>query len=310
MSRKAKPAAAQETLRLIDLFLESLAAEQGASRNTLMAYGRDLNDFFCTAGMPAEAVGRKHVTAYLARLHGKGLSGATAARRLSALKRFYTFLYSEGIITDDPAAGIEGPQKARRLPKFLDEKEVDALLAAAEERAGTGRLSGLRDHVLIELLYATGMRVSELVALKKRSVMGDPRIILVHGKGDKERMVPVGKSAQDALQYYLKALKEDAKAADSPWLFPSASKSGHLSRVRAHQIIKSLTAAAGLDAARVSPHVLRHAFATHLLNHGADLRSVQKMLGHADISTTQIYTHVVDERLRTLLESSHPLARK
>jgi integrase/recombinase XerD len=231
---------------------------------------------------------------------------STAARRLSALRQFFRFLYAEGLRADDPCGILDSPRRGRALPKILQEDEVDRLLAAAAARPGP---EGCRLNALVELCYATGMRVSELVGLPLAAVARDPRVLIVRGKGDKERMVPLGDSARRAIRSYLAARDRFVGKTDvSPWLFPGRAGQ-HLTRHRFAQLLKELAGEAGIDHRRVSPHVLRHAFASHLLHHGADLRAVQQMLGHADISTTQIYTHVLDERLRRLVAEHHPLAK-
>lgn len=306
---KTRPAVALS--RPVELFLEMLMVERGASANTLDAYRRDLRDFagfLRTRGRTPETADTDDIRAYLNALSSAGLSARTAARRLSVLRQFCRFLFAENIRGDDPSAVIDSPRRGRPLPKVLDEAEVDALLTAARARPGP---EGLRLTALLELLYATGLRVSELVSLPLAAVARGPRFLIVRGKGDKERMVPLSEPSRDALKAYTPVRGRFLPdGADSPFLFPSRGGDGYLTRQRFGQLLKSLAAAAGLDPARVSPHVLRHAFATHLLNRGADLRSVQKMLGHADISTTQIYTHVLEERLRTLVSEHHPLARK
>lgn len=293
-----------------EAFLEMMAAERGAVRNTLEAYGRDLGDaetWLAGRGRELADAGTADLRAYLAAAEAAGVAPRTAARRLSALRQFYRFLYAEGRRGDDPTATLDAPQRGRPLPKILSESEVDALLDAARDRPGP---EGLRLVCLLELLYATGLRVSELVGLPYATVARDPRVLIVRGKGGKERMVPLTAAAMAAIAAY-KAVRGAFLAAGetSPHLFPSRGESGHLTRRRFGQLLDELAIEAGLDPAKVSPHVLRHAFATHLLDHGADLRSVQQMLGHADISTTQIYTHVLAERLRALVEAHHPLAR-
>lgn len=293
-----------------ETFLEMMAAERGAARNTLEAYGRDLGDaeaWLASRGRELADAGTADLRAYLAAAEAAGVAPRTAARRLSALRQFFRFLYAEGRRGDDPTATLDAPQRGRPLPKILSESEVDALLDAARDRPGP---EGLRLVCLLELLYATGLRVSELVGLPYATVARDPRVLIVRGKGGKERMVPLTAAAMAAIAAY-KAVRGVFLAAGetSPHLFPSRGESGHLTRRRFGQLLDETAIEAGLDPAKVSPHVLRHAFATHLLDHGADLRSVQQMLGHADISTTQIYTHVLAERLRALVEAHHPLAR-
>jgi integrase/recombinase XerD len=296
-----------------------IAAERGAALNTIEAYRSDLENFaaFTAArGRDVAAAGTEDLRAYLAKLNAAGMAPRTAARRLSALRQFHGFLFGEGLRPDDPTAIIDSPRQGRPLPKVLSEAEVDRLLAAARSRPG---VEGLRLNALLELLYATGLRVSELVALPASAAARDARVLIVRGKGGKERMVPLSGPARAALARYRAArsrgrLREGrparAPARESRWLFPSRGRSGHLTRQRVGQLLKGLAIEAGIDPAKVSPHVLRHAFASHLLAHGADLRSVQKMLGHADISTTQIYTHVLSERLKALVRDHHPLAQR
>jgi len=292
----------------VENFLEMLAVERGASLRTLEAYRRDLDDVAAVLkGDPAKA-DTAGLRAYLDYMNRQGLAPRTAARRLSCLRQFYKFLYAEGARADDPAAPVESPRLGRPLPKYLTAREVEDLLAAA--RGLEGR-QGLRATALLELLYATGLRVSELVTLPLTAVpRNNKAVIVVRGKGSKERMVPVGEAALAALAGYLTVRESyiPRSAKGSRWLFPSDSREGHLTRVGFGQMLKDIAVAAGLSPSRVSPHVLRHCFATHLLANGADLRSLQQMLGHADISTTQIYTHVLDERLRKLVSEKHPLA--
>jgi integrase/recombinase XerD len=299
--------------RLIDLYLDMLAAERGAARNTLEAYRRDLEDF--AADLKGSAIAgatSEDIRGYLARLAGRDLSAATVARRLSAVRQLYRFLYAEGLRKDDPAAAIEGPKRGRPLPKVLSVKHVDQLLTQAREgiddaeRPISVRLRASRLACLLELLYATGLRVSELVTLPASAARLNERMLIVRGKGDKERLVPLNEAAKRAMRDYL-ALREEADLKSSKWLFPSFGESGHLTRQHFARDLKVLAAAAGLRPTQVSPHVLRHAFASHLLQNGADLRSVQTLLGHADISTTQIYTHVLEERLKSLVRDLHPL---
>jgi integrase/recombinase XerD len=294
---------------LIDAFLEMLIAERGASANTVQAYRRDLAD---AAGFLADRrtgladVDTDGLRAYFAALEARDLKPRTAARRLSALRQFYRFLYSDGLRADDPTGALDSPRQGRPLPKILSEAEVDALLDAARDRDGA---EGVRMTCMLELLYATGLRVSELVGLPLAAVARDPRVILVRGKGGKERMVPLTEAAIEAVEAW-RAVRGAyvPTGQDSRYLFPSRSEEGHLTRRRLGQLLKELAIDSGIDPAKVSPHVMRHAFATHLLHHGADLRSLQQMLGHADISTTQIYTHVLGERLKTLVATHHPLA--
>jgi len=284
-----------------------LSAERGAARNTLIAYRRDLSDYASFLSGRASSLlhaDREGVTAYLARVAAEGLAASTAARKLSAIRQFHKFLCAEGLREDDPTRIIASPRAGRRLPRVLSIAEVDRLLATAEEAAG---LPGPRQedarrlHVLLEMLYATGLRVSELVGLPRAAVMREASYLTVKGKGGRERVVPLNDRARDALMAWL------AASPPGRHLFPASGESGHLARQVFGRDLKLLAGAAGIAAARVSPHVLRHAFASHLLQGGADLRVVQTLLGHADISTTQIYTHVLDERLRQLVESAHPL---
>jgi len=303
--------------RWISSFLEAQAAEQGAARNTLLAYGRDLKDFADWLDRRASdfaRAARDDVEAYLIWTEAQGLSKATRARRLSAIRQMYRFAHEDGLRSDNPALPIRGPGRVQRLPQALTQTEVAALLDAT---ATYGPASDQpRNRCLMELIYATGMRVSELVELPVAAVRGDPRMILVRGKGGKERMVPLSTPAKDALAAWLAirdALEDTARASGRPaskYLFPSTGKDGHLSRQAFHLLVKSLALAAGLDPAAVTPHTLRHAFATHLLEGGADLRVIQTLLGHADLATTEIYTHVLDERLRQLVLTHHPLARQ
>jgi integrase/recombinase XerD len=299
-----------QSRRHLESFLEMLSAERGAAANTLEAYERDLldcADFLTRRRQSLATATAQDLRAYLARQAQAGMAPRTAARRLSALRQFFRFLYSEELRADDPTAGIDSPRRGRDLPKILSEAEVDALLAAARARSGP---EGLRLSALVELLYATGMRISELVALPRAAVARDPDFLLVRGKGGRERLVPLSEPARRAVADYLKVRAAFLRGErESPWLFPSRAASGHLTRHRVAQLLKELAIAAGLEPAKVSPHVLRHAFASHLLHHGADLRAVQQMLGHADISTTQIYTHVLGERLKRLVEAHHPLAQ-
>jgi integrase/recombinase XerD len=299
---------------LIEHFLDMLAAERGASQNTLDAYRRDLTDFaadLAAARCAIATADSNDLRAHLERLSRRGLAATSVARRLSAMRQFYRFLYSEGHRGDDPAAAIEGPRRGRSLPKVLSVEEVDRLLARA--RAGMAakshseRLRAARLACLLEVLYATGLRVSELVALPQAAARRDQRMLVVRGKGGRERLVPLNDSAKRAIADYL-ALRSEAKGGQSKWLFPSFGASGHISRQHFARDLKALAAAAGIAPSKVSPHVLRHAFASHLLQNGADLRVVQTLLGHADISTTQIYTHVLSERLKSLVRDLHPLA--
>ncbi len=289
-----------------------LMAERNAARNTRDAYERDLNDLAGFLGRrrlrPGEA-GTGQLRDYLASLARAGMAPRSQARRLSALRQFYKFLAAEGIRLDDPTATLDAPRLGRSLPKLLGEQEVGRLITAA--RAMPAGAERCRLVLLVELLYGAGLRVSELVGLPLAAVLRQARVLVLRGKGGKERMVPLGEPVRAALADYL-AEREFflVKGKPSPWLFASRGAKGHLTRQRLTQLLKSLAPAAGIDPARLSPHVLRHAFATHLLDHGADLRSVQKMLGHADIATTQIYTHVSGDRLTKLVEAHHPLSDK
>jgi len=311
----ARPKAAGNAT-LIELFLDMIAAERGASVNTLDAYRRDLADFSADLTVKNQTIAAADsdaLRAYLGRLSKRQLAPASVARRLSAIRQLYRFLYSEGRRGDDPAAAIEGPKRGRRLPKVLSIREVDELLAqaktATQSESKSERLRAARMECLLEVLYATGLRVSELVALPDSAARRDQRMLVIRGKGGRERLVPLNDAARRTMKDYL-ALREEAKADKSKWLFPSFGESGHLTRQHFARELKALAASAGLKAAQVSPHVLRHAFASHLLQNGADLRVVQTLLGHADISTTQIYTHVLEERLKSLVRDLHPLAEK
>jgi integrase/recombinase XerD len=309
--------------KLINLFLDMIAAEQGAGPNTLDAYRRDLTDFseFLTrSGQNFARAETQGLRDYLADLDGRGFKSSSVARRLSAMRHLYRFLLNERIRSDDPAAILSGPKRGRGLPKVLSISDVDRLLTHAKalgevpEATAPQRLRAMRLYCLLEVLYATGLRVSELVTLPRAAARHDARMIVVRGKGDKERLVPLNETSRQAMADYLaamEALKPAKQGAASPkWLFPSFGESGHLSRQHFARDLKQLAAAAGLAPRLVSPHVLRHAFASHLLHNGADLRIVQTLLGHTDISTTQIYTHVVEERLKSLVRDLHPLAEK
>lgn len=301
----------------ISTFLQAQAAELGAATNTLLAYGRDLKDFAAWLEhrkTSFEQADRDRIEAYLIDCDAQGLSRATRARRLSAIKQLYRFAFEEGWREANPAIQIKGPGRKKQLPKTLDVPEVDRLLEAARQ-TGRSPADRIRNTCLMELLYATGMRVTELVSLPVSSARGDPRMLLVLGKGGKERMVPLSPPARDALAIWL---EERDKAEDasvekggsrSKFLFPSRGKSGHLTRHRFFLLVKELAVQGGVSPEKVTPHTLRHAFATHLLANGADLRSIQTLLGHADIATTEIYTHVLDERLSELVLEHHPLAK-
>ncbi|MDB5540022.1 MAG: XerD [Devosia sp.] len=296
---------------LVESFLEMMSVERGAARNTIEAYRRDLSDycgFLGRRGTGPTAAGREQVTQYLAFLAAEGIAASSSARKLSAIRQFHKFLAADAVRGDDPTRIVPSPKARRGLPKILTIAEIDRLLTVAEaeveapdatdaQRAMAGRL-----YLLLELLYATGMRVSELVELKRAAVMRDASFLTIRGKGGKERIVPLTDRARDAVKAYLGKLEPGV------WLFPAGGETGHLSRQVFARELKGLAGRAGIGAARVSPHVLRHAFASHLLAGGADLRVVQTLLGHSDISTTQIYTHVLDDKLRSLVESHHPLA--
>ena len=303
--------------RWISAFLEAIAAEQDAARNTRLAYGRDLADFALwldRRGGGVDTADRAAVEAYLVFCDAQGLSRATRARRLSAIRQLYRFAFEEGWRGDNPALRITGPGKTATLPGTLSQDEVAALLAASD---ATGRNPGeaLRNRALMELTYATGLRVSELAGLPVAAVRGDPGVILVRGKGGKERMVPLSGPARAALAAWLAARDEADAAAQEQGrpaaraLFPGRGAGGHMTRQQIFRLVKQIAARAGLDPAQVTPHTLRHAFATHLLQGGADLRVIQTLLGHADLSTTEIYTHVLDEHLTRLVHDHHPLAR-
>jgi integrase/recombinase XerD len=295
-----------------------LTAERGAAAHTLEAYTRDLVDFLAflaAKGKKAKTATPDHIRAYLAALARKGLAPTSRARKLSAIRQFFRFLLGEGLCKSDPCSAIDSPRLGRPLPKILSLAEVETLLQTAKgasENAeeGIGRRRALRLYAALETLYATGLRVSELIALPRNVLTADDRVLTVKGKGGRERLVPLNETAQGALQAHLAAVRADEREGKraSVWLFPS-SGGEHLTRQRFGQELKALALAAGIEPARVSPHVLRHAFASHLLERGADLRTVQQLLGHADISTTQIYTHVIEERLRRLVEEHHPLAQ-
>jgi len=302
---------------LVELFLDMLAAERGAGKNTLDAYRNDLADLgshLRAAGKRIAAAKTDDLRVFLSALAERGFKASSLARRLSAVRQLYRFLYAEGKRSDDPAAVLEGPKRGRSLPKVLSIAEVDALLAQARkemedaEAPAGKRLRTARLLSLLEVVYATGLRVSELVALPASAAKRDQRMLVVRGKGGKERLVPLNQAAKRAMADYLKLRAEVGGEAESKWLFPSFGESGHLTRQHFARELKTLGAACGIAPARLSPHVLRHAFASHLLHNGADLRVVQTLLGHADISTTQIYTHVLEERLKALVRDLHPLA--
>ena len=302
----------------IATFLEAQAAELDAARNTQLAYARDLKDFDDWLGARAvtlEVAARGDVESYLIYCDAQGLARATRARRLSAIRQLYRFAFEEGWRSDNPAIEITGPGRDQRLPKVLSVAEVDALLTAARTM-GARPEDRLRNTCMIEVLYATGMRVSELVALPVAAARGDPRMLLIAGKGGKERMVPLSPPARAAMAAWLVQRDADQAAAKakgrpaSKFLFPSSGKLGHLTRHMFYLLIKDMAVQAGISPAKVTPHTLRHAFATHLLANGADLRAIQTLLGHADVATTEIYTHVLDARLQALVLEHHPLARE
>lgn len=318
MNAKAK--AAKGDLR--DLFLDMIATERNASRNTLDAYRRDLDDYAAfLSGRKNNFLkaGTQTIRDYLSALAKRELAAASVARKLSAIRQLHRFLYTEGKRADDPAAVLEGPRRGRPLPKIMTVGEVTKLLAAAHEQAAQGgdtteararRLRALRLAALLELLYASGLRISELISLPVTAARTKNDAIIVRGKGNKERLVPIGEAAKRAMKAYLDACGETVKASGQRWLFPSFGESGHVTRQHVARELKALAACAGIAPSKISPHVLRHAFASHLLANGADLRVVQALLGHADISTTQIYTHVLDERLKNMVRDLHPMAEK
>lgn len=305
--------------RLVKAFLAMLAAERGAAANTLAAYGRDLADYAeFLAGRGRDPVGAatSDVQSYLVDLEARGFRPSSAARRLSSLRQFHKFLQLEGERSDDPSLVLEGPRQGRRLPKTLSEAEVERLLLVTAEgiddagRPFGERLRAARMACLLEVLYATGLRVSELVALPARAAATRDPFLTIRGKGGSERLVPLSGPAREAIRRFRDLIADRQGLASSPWLYPSDSESGHLTRQAFARDLKAAAAAAGISPARVSPHVLRHAFASHLLQNGADLRVVQELLGHADVSTTQIYTHVLDERMKAMVRDLHPLAEK
>jgi integrase/recombinase XerD len=305
-------------LHHLEAFLEMLGAERGAAAKTLEAYRADLVDyagFLSRRGRPPANGRIEDLRAYLKSLAERGLAASSTARRLSALRQFHKFLYAEGVREDDPTGTIESPRKGRPLPKVLSEDDVDRLLATARASAHApdisppARLRAMRLYCLLEVLYATGLRVSELVALPRAAAHAEARFLTVRGKGGRERIVPLNDAAKDAMADFT-ALQAASpkKGRETRWLFPSSGRSGMWTRQSLARDLKTLALAAGIAPGLVSPHVIRHAFASHLLAHGADLRAVQQMLGHADISTTQIYTHVLEERLKRLVREHHPLA--
>jgi len=309
----SKPSASN---RHVDRFLEMMSAERGAAENSLQAYGRDLAHyvtFLETRGVALLSSSSDNIRAYLVSLEEQGFARTTAARRLSAVRQFHQFIHGEGVVALNPAAIVESPKAGRPLPKILSTQDIDLLLAEASVRVsraeGKARFKTERLYCLLELLAATGLRVSELVGLTVRAVTSDDGFLAIRGKGGRERLVPISDQARKVLQAYLKTLALQA-GAEAKWLFPSHGASGCLTRQHFALELKALAAACGIDPGKISPHVLRHAFASYLLECGADLRAVQQMLGHADISTTQIYTHVQAGRLQAVVESHHPLAKK
>ena len=329
MARHAKKSATRSGAGEAGLFLDMLAAERGAGANTLDAYARDLDDlsgWLAAQGRAVKDASTQDLRGYLGALADQGFKASSVARRLSAVRQFYRFLYAENLRGDDPAAVLEGPKRGRTLPKVLTIAEVDRLLEAARDaiadadKSAAQRLRAARLYCLLEIVYATGLRVSELVSLPASAARRDQRMLVIRGKGNKERLVPLNDAARKAMADYLAlrdtagkatkpAGKKDGKSgSDSKWLFPAFGEAGHLSRQLFARELKALATACGFAAERVSPHVLRHAFASHLLHNGADLRVVQTLLGHADIATTQIYTHVLEERLKSLVRDLHPLA--
>jgi integrase/recombinase XerD len=310
--------------KLTGLFLDMLAAEQGAGENTLQAYRRDIEDlsaFLSRSRQNFETVQTEKLRDYLGDLDTRGFKSSSVARRLSAMRHLFRFLLNERIRSEDPAAILSGPKRGRGLPKVLSISDVDRMLTRAKElsqaadASSSQRLRALRLYCLLEVLYASGLRVSELVSLPRSAARTDGRMIVVRGKGNKERLVPLNDASRQAMSDHLAATEtaksgKDSNAPPSKWLFPSFGESGHLTRQHFARDLKELAAASGLSPRLVSPHVLRHAFASHLLHNGADLRIVQTLLGHTDISTTQIYTHVVEERLKSLVRDLHPLAEK
>jgi integrase/recombinase XerD len=310
MLRKKRAQPKPPSSHQVEIFLEMMVAERGASVNTIAAYRRDLGEFgvfMMRRERSIEAAEAKNIQDYLAQLKSKGRAATTHARKLSVLKQFFQFLYAERFREDDPSSRIDAPKTGRALPKYLGEVEVENLLAAAREQTGP---SGTRLTALVELLYATGLRVSELVGLPLAAISRDGQMVLVRGKGNKERMVPLSDPARDAIADYMEIRPGFLiQGKPSNFLFPTKAKEGHLTRAGFGLLLKDLAIVAGIEPKRVSPHVLRHSFASHMLAHGADLRTLQQLLGHADISTTQIYTHVLEERLKNLVTRSHPLAQ-
>ena len=310
MLRKKRVGSKLPPSHQVEIFLEMMAAERGASGNTIEAYQRDLgefNVFMMWRKRNIESADTKNIQDYFSQLKIKGRTSTTHARKLSVLKQFYQFLYAECLRDDDPSARLDGPKTGRALPKYLSENEMDKLLAATRLETGP---SSVRMTALVELLYATGLRVSELVGLPLAAIARDAQVVLVRGKGNKERIVPLSDPARGAVAAYLEFRPVFIKKGIvSKFLFPSKAKEGHLTRAGFGLLLKNLAVVAGIEPKRVSPHVLRHSFASHMLAHGADLRTLQQLLGHEDISTTQIYTHVLEEHLKNLVVRSHPLAK-
>ena len=314
---RSTPSLSSASSSELSLFIEMLMAERGAASHTVSAYARDLSDFLtflATKKTAAAAASADDVRAYLEVLAADGLAPTSRARKLSAIRQFFRFLLAEGVRTDDPTSAIDSPKRGRPLPKVLSLAEVETLIGTAKEACasapdGSQRRRAYRLNALLETLYASGLRVSELVALPRNVLAVDDRVLTIKGKGGRERLVPLNDAAREALSAYLGVMAQEPALKASPFLFPTGDGGQHMTRQRLGQELKALALAAGLDPARVSPHVLRHAFASHLLERGADLRTVQQLLGHADISTTQIYTHVIEERLRRLVEEHHPLAK-
>jgi integrase/recombinase XerD len=297
---------------LIEAFLEMMSAERGAGANTLAAYARDLADFASFAKSGVASATREDIRAYLAHLNKSGLSASSQARRLSALRQFFAFLYGEGTRKDNPTEAVEAPKLSRPLPKILSARDVEAMIAAAAGEEDSPEATRLT--CIVEMLYAAGLRVSELAGLPLQAVKTRDNFILVKGKGNKERLAPLNASARAAIEAYLDVrvefLPKGPRSAHAErFLFCSRAAEGYLSRQRLYQLLKGLALKAGIDPAKVSPHVLRHAFATHLVEGGADLRSVQTLLGHADIATTEIYTHVAKDHLKKVMRKAHPLAK-
>ncbi|MFK3779489.1 site-specific tyrosine recombinase XerD [Agrobacterium sp. NPDC089420] len=321
----ARQAGGRDGARL-ESFLEMMSAERGAAASTLSSYERDLADlreFLAGRGQSLTEAQTPELSAYLTHLSAQGFAATSQARRLSSMRQFYRFLYAEGLRGDEPTDIIDAPKKGLALPKTMSVADVNRLLGLAAEEAATpgpGQLARIRMHLLLELLYATGMRVSELVSLPVKVLRQEGRFLMIRGKGNKDRMVLLSRAAIEAMEKYEAARKalapersgarKKADAPESPWLFPSNGKEGHLPRQVFARDLKDIAIRAGLTPSAVSPHVLRHAFASHLLQNGADLRAVQELLGHSDISTTQIYTHVLEERLQELVQTHHPLAKQ